>query len=183
VVSGPIASVSGGGLATAATVYQNTAATVGGTFQGRTGALGLTVINLNSDDFGPYVADGLPDDWQVQYFGPTNASGKGGPNADYSGTGQNNLFKYIAGLNPTDPNSRFTMKIAAVPGQSGQKNITFSPRFTDRTYTVKARTDLLAPGGWSAITASAPSDNGTVRTVTDLGASGSKKVYQVEITK
>ena len=64
------------------------------------------------------------------------------PNVDFDHNGQTNLFKYIAGLNPLDPTSRFTLSIAAVPGQPVQKNLTFSPRFADRTYTIKAKSDL-----------------------------------------
>jgi hypothetical protein len=48
---------------------------------------------------------------------------------------------------------------------------------------VKAKADLLTPGGWLPITASAPSDNGSERTITDLNASGARKFYQVEVTK
>jgi hypothetical protein len=48
---------------------------------------------------------------------------------------------------------------------------------------VTAKTDLSILGGWSAINASAPSDNGTQRTITDLSASGAAKFYHVEITK
>jgi hypothetical protein len=183
VVGGPIASVSSGGLATAGIVYQNSAATVSGTFNGRMGTMGLTVINLNSDDFGPYVADGLPDDWQVQYFGPTNASGKGGPNDDFSGTGQTNMFKYIAGLDPLNPNSRFSLKVQPVAGQAGQKNLVFNPIVSGRTYEVKSSTTLTTPN-WQPLTSSSTGpDAGDVRTVTDLSATGAKRYYKVEITK
>ena len=111
------------------------------------------------------------------------------PNVDFDHTGQTNLFKYIAGLNPLDPNSRFTLTIARTPdplnpGQflAGQKNLIFNPRFADRTYTVRGRTSLLN-GAWSAINGSAPSDNGTTRTITDLSATPAPKFYHVEITK
>ena len=49
VVSGPVASISTG-LATAATVYQNTPATVGASYCGFNGTLNLTVMNVNNDD-------------------------------------------------------------------------------------------------------------------------------------
>ena len=59
----------------------------------------------------------------------------------------------------------------------------FSPRFTDRTYTVNAKSSLLTVGGWTPVTGSAPSDAGAERTMTDLSATGAAKLYQVEIVK
>lgn len=93
----------------------------------------------------------------------------------------NNLFEYIAGTTPTDMNSDFSLAIEAVPGQSNQKNIIFSPRLPDRSYSVQSRPDLsgtsLSPLGSSTV-----SDNGQTRTVTDTDASGTTRFYQVEIT-
>ena len=182
VFSGPVASISAAGLATAGTVFQNTQATVQGTFGGFTGSLNLTVLDSIADNFGAYAGDGVGDDWQVQYFGaPPNASA--GPSVDFDGTGQTNLFKYLAGLNPLDPNSRFTLTIQSVPGQPGQRNVIFAPRLTDRTYTVTA-TPALAAGSYVPLTnPSAPSDTGPQRTITDLNAGGAAKFYRVEITK
>ena len=180
VASGPLAGISAGGLATAGMVYQDTAANAQGIFGGFTGMLPITVKNVNTDDFGAYSADGIDDAWQVQYFGVNNPNA--GPNADFDGTGQTNLFKYIAGLDPLDPNSRFTLSIAAVPGNPGQKNLTFAPRLAGRTYTVKAKSDPASPT-WSSITTSAPSDNGTERTITDLNANIAARFYRIEISK
>ena len=182
VASGPLTGISAAGVATAGIVYQDTAATAQGIFSGSTGTLGLTVKNVSLDNFGAYAGDGIDDAWQVQYFGqPPNANA--GPNVDADGTGQTNLFKYIAGLNPLDPNSRFTLSIAAVPGQPTQKNLVFSPRLTGRTYTVTSK-PALAAGSYAPLTnPSAPSDAGQQRTITDLSASGGAKFYRVEITK
>lgn len=66
IVSGPIVSVSTGGLATAGTVYQDTSATVQGSFGAATASLNLTVLNVNTDDFASYAGDGIGDEWQVQ---------------------------------------------------------------------------------------------------------------------
>ena len=188
VVSGPVSGISAAGLATAGTVPQNTAATVQGSFGGFTGSLNLTVLDTIPDNFGSYAADGLPDDWQVQYFGqPPNTNA--GPNADPTGSGHTNLFKYIAGLNPLDANSRFLTAIAPVPDPAqpgqffpGQRNVIFSPRFSDRTYLVNYRTGL-ATGTWLPLTGTTESDNAAQRTVTDLNASDPQRFYRIEITK
>lgn len=180
VVSGPLTGIDANGLATAGAVYQNTAAVAKAVCQGQTLTLGLTVLDTIPDNYGSYAGDGIPDSWQVQYFGLNNPLAA--PGVDASGTGQTNLFKYLAGLNPIDPASRFTLNISPVPGQPGKMNLIFSPRLSDRSYTVKSNAQLTATG-WSAITASTPSDNGQKRTVTDLNATGSRKFYRVEITK
>ena len=182
VASGPLTGISASGLATAGIVYQDSAATAQGVYLGQTGTLGLTVKNVNLDDFGAYSGDGIDDVWQVQYFGPP-PNANAGPNVDFDGTGQTNLFKYIAGLNPLDPTSRFTLDIQNVPGQPAQKNLIFTPRLIDRTYTVTSKPGL-ATGSYAPLTnPSAPSDAGPQRTITDLSAGGAAKFYRVEITK
>ena len=46
------------------------------------------------------VGDGIPDWWRAQYFGGngTTTNGQSCATCDADGTGQNNLFKYVAGL-------------------------------------------------------------------------------------
>ena len=134
---------------------------------------------MNTDDYGTYAGDGLPDDWQMQYFGANNP--KAGPNVDAEGTGQINLFKYMAGLDPTSPTSRFTFTIQPVPGQSGQKQIVFTPVIAGRTYTVVNKAKLT-DASWVALTNTTQSDNGSQRTVTDLSAAGGAKFYEVQVS-
>ena len=134
VQSGPLSGVSDGGLATAGNVYQNTQATVAASHLGFHAALALTVLNTGTDDFGGYAADGLPDDWQVRYFGQNNPLAA--PDADASGTGQNNQFKWTAGLKPVD-GSRFMVAASPVPGEPGKMRFSFSPLVAGRTYHVQ----------------------------------------------
>jgi hypothetical protein len=179
-VNGPI-SINTSGFATAGTVYQDTAATVGGTAQGLSGQLALTVLNVTTDDFGAYAGDGIDDSWQVQYFGqPPNPLA--GPNADADGTGQNNLFKFVAGLNPLD-GSRFTLSISSVAGQPLQKQLVFKPIVSGRTYTPQFSTTLNNPPPWPSLPSSTQSDNGTTRTVIDLSASPAPRYYHIQISK
>ena len=181
VLSGPLTSINACGLATAGIVFQNTAAIAQGIYSGFTATLSLNVLDSIPDNFGSYAGDGLGDDWQVQYFGQNNPNAA--PLLDPDGDGQTNAFEFTAGLVPTDPASRFMLNIAAVPGQSGQKKLIFSPRLTDRTYMVKAKASLLTGSYLPLSNASAPSDKGQTRTIIDLSASGATKFYQVEITK
>jgi hypothetical protein len=52
-----------------------------------------------SDLTGVSVAGGLPDGWEIQYFGSTT-NALGAPNANPSGDGIPNWLKYALGLNP-----------------------------------------------------------------------------------
>jgi len=180
VVSGPIASISASGLASATTVYEDTSVTVRASCQGFSGTLSLTVLNVNADDYGSYAGDGLPDDWQTQNFGLNNPNAA--PDKDASGTGQTNLFKYIAGLNPTDRSSSFRVSVQAVSGQPGQRQVVFSPTLSDRTYTVYYKTSLTDTT-WTPLTGATQADNGQQRTVTDTNATGKTKFYRVMIGK
>lgn len=180
VVSGPVTGIDANGLASAGIVAQSTPATVQGMSGGFTGFLNLTVLDTIADNFGSYASDGIGDDWQVQYFGTDNPLAA--PGVDASGNGHTNLFKYIAGLDPLDPASRFKLRIEPVPGQPTQKRVIFSPLVAGRTYTVSAKA-TLSGGTFTPLGSITTSDDGDERTVTDLDASGAAKFYHVEIGK
>ena len=180
VQSGPLTGISTGGLATAATVYQDTAAAVQGSYAGDAGTLGLSVLDSIPDNFGSYAGDGLADDWQFQYFGLNNANAA--PLLDPDGDGQSNAFEFTAGLIPTNPLSRFLVTIAPVPGQAMQKQVVFAPVVAGRSYTVKTSADPAA-GSWVALSGGFTSNDGAQRTITDLNASETRKFYTVEILK
>ena len=180
IVSGPLSSISVGGLATTGTVYQNTAATAQGIYAGNTGTVGLTVLDTIPDNFGSYAGDGIGDDWQFQYFGLSNPNA--GPLLDPDGDGQDNRFEFTAGLVPTDAASKFSYRIESVAGLPLQKRIIFSPRFASRNYDILTST-TLAIGSWLPLAGGVASDAGDERTITDPNASGTAKFYQVQIVK
>jgi hypothetical protein len=177
----PIFLISGSGVATTSVVYANTSGAFNGTYLGVLGSGALLVLDTNPDNYGSYAGDGLSDSWQVQYFGqPPNASAA--PNADVDGTGQNNLFKYTAGLDPTNPASIFVLKIANVTGQPTQKNLIFNPLASGRTYTPEFRTNLVS-GVYTNLTGfSGPTTNINQVTITDLSATQPGKFYRIHIS-
>lgn len=177
-VSGPVASISAGGLVTAANVYQDTSATVQGTHLGKTALLGLLVRNVGIDDFGTYAGDGVSDAWQVQYFGVGNPNGGAGNDPD--GDGQINGYEYVVGSVPNDGTSYFRLRIEPVAGQPAQRNLVFSPRVPGRTYTPQYTLDLSAPA-FANLAGISTLDAGPIRTVTDLNATESNKFYRVHI--
>lgn len=178
VESGPLASISPGGLATAETVFEDATGTAQAAMDGFIGFGEIQVINVGTDDFGLYAGDGIDDDWQVGFFGLDNPDAL--PTEDPDGDGQNNRFEFIAGIIPDDPASRFSVDIRQVDGQPGHRDIVFSPFFPDRTYTVVASGGLDA-SGFDPLDAPPVSDTGSERTVTDTSATAPTKFYRVEI--
>ncbi len=180
VVDGPIQGISAAGLATAGLVYQDTPATVRGAYGAQSATLGLLVREAVGDNFGLYAGDGVDDAWQVQYFGLNNPAGIG--SGDPDGDGQNNAYEEMVGSVPTDPNSFFRLRIERAPGFVDRMNLIFSPRVAGRTYAVQGRAAADA-GAFANLGSVAVSDVGPVRTVTDLGATGTNKYYRVRISK
>ncbi|HWY29237.1 MAG TPA: hypothetical protein VNX46_00700, partial [Candidatus Acidoferrum sp.] len=117
--------------------------------------------------------------WQNQYFGSfTNPLAAA--TADASGTGQNNLFKYTAGLNPTDPASIFVLKMLRM--MSNGPILSFGPVASNRTYTVQSRTDLWT-GSWLPLTgAFSWMTNGGQMTVMNTNVMSAAQFYRVGIT-
>ena len=61
------------------------------------------------------IGDGIPNWWRQQYFGSGSSTNSGScATCDFDGTGQNNLFKYTAGLDPTNPSSAFGLNVTLV---------------------------------------------------------------------
>jgi hypothetical protein len=88
----------------------------------------------------------------------------------------------IAGLIPTDPLSRFLLRIVPDPVEPGHMHLIFSPIVAGRVYTVESTTSL-APDSWSELADPLQSDSNDERTVTDTHATGPNKFYHVGIAK
>ena len=116
-------------------------------------------LNRVQDAFGYWVdsdGDGIPDWWMIQYFGhPTGeASDNSLASDDADGDGASNLQEYLAGTDPTNPNSVFRLSAAA------PVNNTISlkwPAVTGKSYQIQYNTNLddpvwlPAPGNISVI--------------------------------
>lgn len=154
--------INSAGQATAM-VHSNLIASYFGEFGGIRAQNVLVLSDSDPDNYHEYAADGLPDWWQVRYFGaPPNANA--GPLADPLATGQNNLFKYAAGLNPTDPASVLRFTIHWDPAGTTAR-LLISPAFSDREYEVFVTSDLNEKD-WRPATHFASATIGTTRTIT-----------------
>ena len=181
-LNGPVSGISATGLITTLPVDEETSAMIRAVLTGVEGAvaeLPIFVQDTLPDNYGTYAADGLPDRWQRQYFGPDNPLAA--PLLDPDGDGQNNRFEYTAGLVPTDPLSRFQLRIAPVPGEPSWKKLILSPLVEGRRYEVKSNAGLADP--WLPLSDTDTTDAGDERTVTDHEADPARKFYHVEITK
>ena len=121
------------------------------------------------------------EEWRTFYFGTVQNAGDAADLADPDGDGTNNIFEYVAGMVPTSPLSRFSVRVEMVAGQPGQKAIVFKPLVAGRTYTVKYKASQ-ADATWTPLTDITASDSGTERTITDLSAGNGRRFYRVEIT-
>jgi len=177
VMAGPFTGITTGGLATAGQVHEDTVATAQGSFAGAIGQLDLTVNNITDDDFGSYAGDGLPDDWQVQYFGEDNADA--GPNVDADGDGDSNLYEYHARLLPNDPTSFLSITLTP-DATEGDALLTLSPGKAGVSYAVSTK-DSLLDADWIPLTTIVGSDG--MLGFTDMDASGLRKFYIVTPTR
>lgn len=84
--------------------------------------------------------DGLPDDWENQYFGGTDASGNG----DADGDGANNIMEFLAGTIPTNPSS--VLRLSAI--YSGGNLSVQIPSVNGREYRLHFSADLQT---WSYV--------------------------------
>jgi hypothetical protein len=123
-------------------------------------------------------ADGLPDFWELAWFGNLSQSSTD----DFDGDGQNNLMECTAGLDPCDPASVFALRVENVAGQPNQRRLIFKPWASGRTYTPQFTTNLAGTAFATLTGTGGPTTNGTEVTVTDLNATGQRKFYRIRIS-
>ena len=102
---------------------------------------------------------GLPDWWQMLFFGRLGVD----PTADPDGDGLTNLQEYLAGSNPLD--SANTVLITRLEVVVSGILIHFNT-VLGKTYSVE-KTSILAPATWSTINTNSISGTGTEQTVLD----------------
>ena len=122
-------------------------------------------------------ANGLPDWWEMDYFGAIGVD----PNADADSDGVSNLQEYLDGTNPRSAASKLAITQAAriASGTSSNFRIIF-PSVSGITYRVEY-SDTLAPGSWIALGANLLGTGGNLQ-VTDPATSGHpQRFYRVSV--
>jgi hypothetical protein len=121
----------------------------------------------------------IPSWWLQQYFGTNTTNSSSCAICDADGTGQNNLFKYIAGLDPTNPASVFILNIV---NTNNTPNLIFSPIVAGRIYTPQFSTNLVF-GGWIPLASyTGPETNVDQATITDTNAVEPQRYYRISIS-
>lgn len=129
------------------------------------------------------IGNGISNWWRMQYFGTGSTTDNTScATCDFDGTGQNNLFKYVTGLDPTNPSSTFVLQIASVTGQPNRWNLIYKPLAGGRTYSIQSTTNT-PDGAYGDLSGfSGPQTNGSQVTITDQNAGQTNKFYRVHIS-
>lgn len=178
--SDALTSISAAGLATAGTVFQDSLANVGGTRAGLADPDGfdLTVINVGEDDFGSYAADGIDDDWQVDFFGIGNPEAAPGENPD--GDRDDNLMEFLAGFDPTDASQFFQFKIEGF-SNPGTLDLKLNKVIPGRVYHLLESGNLTAP--FAEVSSFSVTTEELEKIIQDGDAPADRNFYRIEISK
>jgi subtilisin family serine protease len=117
--------------------------------------------------------NGLPDWWELQYFGHLTGTD---PNADPDQDGMNNLAEWIAGTNPT--NAASSLRLTA---ESATNTVLLSwPSVAGKNYWLERSTNLLT--GFNAIVSTNIAAIAPTNTLTDPAIlPGSARFYRVGV--
>ena len=135
----------------------------------RSGATGVRSDSVDT------VGDGIPDWWRAQYFGGsgTNTNASSCAACDLTGTGVNNLFKYVADLNPTNPASR--LAIISIATITNDVNLLWIGG-SNVWQSVERSSNLADTNGWSGIFTNPPPASVT-NTLLHTGAGNATNLF------
>ena len=112
--------------------------------------------------------DGLPDDWEMLYFGNLNY----GPNDDPDHDGLSNYQEFLAGTNPNDANS--VLRVTDIGADSGQVSLTWNS-VAGKTYTIYGASQINGP--YTPLLTVPSAGNGV--TSTNVTGSASSQFYRI----
>ena len=132
-------------------------------------ALSLSVPAIVDTD-----GDGMEDQWETNYFGTLARDGTG----DFDGDGATDLFEFLTGTDPTDPNSKFCATISGTltAGQNPTINWPLAP---GKSYRVQYKDDLGDPT-WHDLSGSI-TQVGSQGRVVDLTPATGQRWYRIRL--
>jgi glucose/arabinose dehydrogenase len=119
-------------------------------------------------------ADGLPDDWEQQFFGSTTGVST---NADVDGDGFNNLQEFQAGTDPT--NAASFLRITATGPTNADWHVAF-PTVSNKLYRLERNSDL-ATTNWVTVTNNIAGTGNTLQILDPGAASQTQRFYRVRL--
>ena len=129
------------------------------------------------------VGDGIPDFWRQHYLGGggQTTNSQSCARCDKNKIGQDNGTKHMAALNPLNPASMFDLQISKSAGSSAGYHLTYSPTYTNRTYTVQYATNMGNPVFTNLIDFAGPIPGTNQTTITDINTSQQTRFYRVRV--
>lgn len=118
--------------------------------------------------------DGMPDSWELTYFGTLDRDGTG----DYDGDGVSDLDEYLAGTNPT--NNQSVLEVLTVRGNGSSQPEILWAAVPGRSYRVQYKDDFNV-AGWSDLAGDVVANSSTGMRVDNSGTAGAKRFYRVLI--
>lgn len=125
---------------------------------------------------GPLTADAMPQYWLMEYGLPVQDGMAG---LDKDNDGFNNFSEYLAGTDPSDPNSQFRIEIER--DADGNPVLTWK-RADYRSYKVFKSTDLMAPSAFVEATGSIQAV-GLKNKMSVANEAGGTSFYRVQVDK
>ncbi len=128
---------------------------------------------LGANPFSPWDTNGLTAAWELKYFGKTGLNAS--TNTD--GSGMSYYQDFIAGLDPTNPNSLFRV-VSVVPVFNGYQ-ISWAS-VPGKNYQVQAATNLSS-ANYTAVSGTITA-SGTITTFVDIVAPSTPRFYRIQVT-
>lgn len=176
--SDSLLSVSPAGLVQTGPVFEDTVASVDADYLGILGTVSFTLQNTTSDNFKSYGGDNLPDDWQLEHFGPP-PNGDAAPDENPDGDRGDNRFEYLTGYDPNDGNSSFSFDI--VSKSAGTAIFQASKMITGTRYILMRSNDLGVSDPWAEIDSFTVGDEILEAPLEDASAPVGSAFYYIEV--
>jgi len=139
---------------------------------------GKTVTVLQDGTAPDVNGDGLTDSWQMFYF-MSAESPNAAPDLDYDLDGATNLEEYLAGTDPTDPDSVLRVTSFDVVRTEQTFRLAF-PSVAQHSYQIQRTSDLRKPE-WKGFTNAVDGTGAALPLSGPLGANASNMFYRVQL--